>query len=130
MQVHHNPALKLKTPIAYQKDTDLNAIPIMREGMGELDFFFFFFFFFLWEYALITVPVTYILPLALCKYVTVYFNLLYCLCLRYGRSGYFTTIIYFTSSVFFHFDGKSAGTVFQLSDFSSTPLTVQVYYID
>lgn len=34
-QVHHHPALKLKTPIAYQKDTDLNAIPIMREGMGE-----------------------------------------------------------------------------------------------
>ena len=34
-QVHHHPALKLKTPIAYQKDTDLNAIPIMREGMGR-----------------------------------------------------------------------------------------------
>ncbi|KAF2364820.1 Mbt repeat [Trinorchestia longiramus] len=34
-KVHHHPALKLKTPIAYQKDTDLNAIPIMREGMGK-----------------------------------------------------------------------------------------------
>ncbi|XP_018024596.1 polycomb protein Sfmbt isoform X2 [Hyalella azteca] len=33
-KVHHHPALKLKTPIAYQKDTDLNAIPIMREGMA------------------------------------------------------------------------------------------------
>lgn len=33
-KVHHHPALKLKTPIAYQKDTDLSAIPIMREGMA------------------------------------------------------------------------------------------------
>ncbi|XP_071519932.1 uncharacterized protein [Panulirus ornatus] len=33
-KVHHHPALKLKTPIAYQKDTDINAIPIMREGMA------------------------------------------------------------------------------------------------
>ncbi|XP_064091599.1 LOW QUALITY PROTEIN: polycomb protein Sfmbt-like [Macrobrachium nipponense] len=33
-KVHHHPALKLKTPIAYQKDTDLDAIPIMREGMA------------------------------------------------------------------------------------------------
>ena len=34
-QVHHNPALKLKTPIAYQKDTDIEAIPIMKEGIGQ-----------------------------------------------------------------------------------------------
>ncbi|XP_045124410.1 MBT domain-containing protein 1-like isoform X5 [Portunus trituberculatus] len=34
-KVHQHPALKLKTPIAYQKDTDLSAIPIMREGMGK-----------------------------------------------------------------------------------------------
>ncbi|XP_045124408.1 MBT domain-containing protein 1-like isoform X3 [Portunus trituberculatus] len=33
-KVHQHPALKLKTPIAYQKDTDLSAIPIMREGMA------------------------------------------------------------------------------------------------
>ncbi|RXG51953.1 Polycomb protein Sfmbt [Armadillidium vulgare] len=33
-KVHQHPALKLKTPIAYQKDTDLNAIPIMKEGMA------------------------------------------------------------------------------------------------
>jgi hypothetical protein len=31
-----HPALKLKTPIAYQKDTDLSVIPIQRDGMGKL----------------------------------------------------------------------------------------------
>ena len=30
-----NPALKLKTPIAYDKKTDLSAIPILKEGMGK-----------------------------------------------------------------------------------------------
>jgi len=30
-----HPALKLKTPIAYQKDTDLSVIPIQRDGMGK-----------------------------------------------------------------------------------------------
>lgn len=29
-----HPALKLKTPIAYQKDTDLSVIPIQRDGMA------------------------------------------------------------------------------------------------
>jgi hypothetical protein len=31
-----HPALKLKSPIAYQKDTDLSVIPIQRDGMGKL----------------------------------------------------------------------------------------------
>jgi hypothetical protein len=30
-----HPGLKLKTPIAYQKDSDLSVIPIAREGMGK-----------------------------------------------------------------------------------------------
>jgi len=30
-----HPGLKLKTPIAYQKDSDLSVIPIVREGMGK-----------------------------------------------------------------------------------------------
>lgn len=30
-----HPALKLKTPIAYQKDTDLSVIPIQKDGMGK-----------------------------------------------------------------------------------------------
>lgn len=30
-----HPGLVLKTPIAYQRDSDLNAIPIKPEGMGE-----------------------------------------------------------------------------------------------
>jgi hypothetical protein len=30
-----HPALKLKSPIAYQKDTDLSVIPIQRDGMGK-----------------------------------------------------------------------------------------------
>lgn len=29
-----HPALKLQTPIAYQRDTDLSVIPIQRDGMG------------------------------------------------------------------------------------------------
>lgn len=29
-----NPALKLKTPIAYQRDSDLNMLPIEKEGRG------------------------------------------------------------------------------------------------
>ncbi|KAJ8896199.1 hypothetical protein PR048_001542 [Dryococelus australis] len=33
-----HPALKLQTPIAYQKDTDPSVIPILKEGMGECDF--------------------------------------------------------------------------------------------
>lgn len=30
-----NPALKLKTPIAYQRDSDLNMLPIEKEGRGK-----------------------------------------------------------------------------------------------
>lgn len=30
-----NPALKLKTPIAYQRDSDPNMLPIEKEGRGE-----------------------------------------------------------------------------------------------
>lgn len=30
-----HPGLKLQTPIAYQRDTDLSVIPIQRDGMGE-----------------------------------------------------------------------------------------------
>lgn len=30
-----NPALKLKTPIAYQKDSDPNMLPIEKEGRGK-----------------------------------------------------------------------------------------------
>lgn len=30
-----NPALKLKTPIAYQRDSDPNILPIEKEGRGE-----------------------------------------------------------------------------------------------
>lgn len=33
-----HPGLKLQTPIAYQRDTDLNVIPIQKEGRGELCF--------------------------------------------------------------------------------------------
>lgn len=29
-----HPGLKLQTPIAYQKDTDPNVIPIQKDGMG------------------------------------------------------------------------------------------------
>lgn len=29
------PGLKLQTPIAYQRDTDPNVIPIMKDGMGN-----------------------------------------------------------------------------------------------
>ncbi len=29
-----HPGLKLQTPIAYQRDTDLNVIPIQKEGRG------------------------------------------------------------------------------------------------
>jgi len=29
-----NPALKLKTPIAYQRDSDPNMLPIEKEGRG------------------------------------------------------------------------------------------------
>jgi len=30
-----NPALKLKTPIAYQRDSDPNMLPIEKEGRGK-----------------------------------------------------------------------------------------------
>lgn len=30
-----HPGLKLKTPIAYQRDSDLSIIPIQKEGMGK-----------------------------------------------------------------------------------------------
>ena len=30
-----HPGLKLQTPIAYQRDTDLNVIPIEKDGRGE-----------------------------------------------------------------------------------------------
>lgn len=30
-----HPALKLQTPIAYQSDTDLNVIPIQKDGRGK-----------------------------------------------------------------------------------------------
>lgn len=30
-----NPALKLKTPIAYQRDSDPNILPIEKEGRGK-----------------------------------------------------------------------------------------------
>lgn len=29
-----HPGLKLQTPIAYQRDTDLNVIPIQKDGRG------------------------------------------------------------------------------------------------
>lgn len=31
-----HPGLKLQTPIAYQRDTDLNVIPIQKDGRGLL----------------------------------------------------------------------------------------------
>lgn len=31
-----NPALKLKTPIAYQRDSDPNMLPIEKEGRGKI----------------------------------------------------------------------------------------------
>lgn len=31
-----HPGLKLQTPIAYQKDTDPNVIPIQKDGMGKI----------------------------------------------------------------------------------------------
>lgn len=33
-----HPGLKLQTPIAYQKDTDPNVIPIQKDGMGMFSF--------------------------------------------------------------------------------------------
>lgn len=30
-----HPGLKLQTPIAYQRDTDLNVIPIQKDGRGK-----------------------------------------------------------------------------------------------
>lgn len=34
-----HPGLKLQTPIAYQRDTDLNVIPIQKDGRGKREFF-------------------------------------------------------------------------------------------
>lgn len=31
-----HPGLKLQTPIAYQRDTDLNVIPIQKDGRGSV----------------------------------------------------------------------------------------------
>jgi hypothetical protein len=39
-----NPALKLKTPIAYQRDSDPNMLPIEKEGRGKNILCIFFFF--------------------------------------------------------------------------------------
>lgn len=39
-----NPALKLKTPIAYQRDSDPNILPIEKEGRGNIYYYYFFFF--------------------------------------------------------------------------------------
>lgn len=36
-----NPALKLKTPIAYQRDSDPNMLPIEKEGRGKTQMFIF-----------------------------------------------------------------------------------------
>jgi len=37
-----NPALKLKTPIAYQRDSDPNMLPIEKEGRGKIFIIYFF----------------------------------------------------------------------------------------
>lgn len=34
-----HPGLKLQTPIAYQRDTDLNVIPIQKDGRGMIEHF-------------------------------------------------------------------------------------------
>lgn len=35
-----HPGLKLQTPIAFKSDSDPNAIPIAKDGMGKLTWFF------------------------------------------------------------------------------------------